>query len=244
MNREYIAPTVTKDRIGACEEHDVYTHPAFAVIKMSVVQSSRKEKFFGSDVGHMSFINIEILPAEMHRNLSRDWVHPSKGAGLSFNMTHEQFARFITTPNRGEGVSVTLDRVPTGPVQDVPGIAAMTSKQDMLRKEVRQSVKQHLQGLSEQSELLEKLIESGKLSKKELRQISQAIKHHLQLAPGNLDFVIRSAEETLENATETAKIEVNAYVDAVANSLGVRQLRELSAALEKPALPSKTSTEQ
>lgn len=237
MTIKAVAPTVEKGQIGAgCNEHEVFTHPAFGIIRISCVQTSKGDTLFGSNVGHPSYLSIDICPAEMHRNLSRDWIHQKTGPVVSFKMTHDQFARFITSMGRAEGTPVTLERVGGGAPVDLPEIARMPSKQDLLRNEIRQSVGIQLEKLTKQRERLAALIESGKLSKKELKDIAEQMRHLLSVMPSNLDFVLASAEEALETATENARSEVDAYINARTQSLGLKALKDLGSDQSRPAL--------
>ena len=157
---------------------------------------------------------------------------------MQFEMTHTQFAEFITSIGRGEGTPVTLIALPSGPTERVAEIGPMSTKQDMLRGEIHEAIRSHLSALREETKRLETLIESGKLPKKELREILSNLKRHVEQAPGSLDFVLRSAEETLEEATATAQNEVNSFINAAAREFGLKSLNELSGTLKARALLS------
>ncbi|MDA8119150.1 MAG: hypothetical protein M0Z85_03680 [Gammaproteobacteria bacterium] len=72
--REELKPEVRQERTGTCHPHDVFSHPAFGTIVMTHPTGGDR-RMFGSEVGHMGTVRIAIHRAEMHRELSRDWIH-------------------------------------------------------------------------------------------------------------------------------------------------------------------------
>jgi hypothetical protein len=226
MNNPPIEPTLTLERKGQCEPHEVYDHPAFGTIVMTHPTGGHQD-LFGSDVGSMGCVRIAIHKATLHRDLSRDWVFPDMAPLVAIEMTHAQFAMFITGAGRGEGTPVTLIRASDTPAKQVPPIKRIENKQDVFKREIKRAAEERLESMSRDVDRLQALIDSGKLSIKAVREVVRSLQINLQNAPSNLAFVVESAEEALEEATSNAKIEVEAFIDARARSLGLSNIRQL-----------------
>lgn len=210
-------PTKREEQIGKCDPHEVYDHPAYGVIGMSVVTGGDRH-MFGSDIHHNQRIRIHIKRAELHRNLSSDWIH-SRGLPLvEVELSHSQFAEFITTPNRGEGIPCTITEIAG---EMTPAIDQIETKQEMFRREIEQSAKARLEKALEEVRRLGELIESGKTSKTALRDIHKDLERELSYLPGSVSFVVGQAEEALEKATTAAKIEIEAAVSHHISRIGL-----------------------
>jgi hypothetical protein len=223
-------PVVTIDS----RNEEVYSHPAYGVVVLTHV-SGGNGVLFGSDIGHMGRMRISVSRSKLHRHLSNDWIHGEGGLPLiEFEMSHAQFAEFITGVGRGEGTPCTLRYAASGPIEEMPAIKSLETKQDLFKREIRGSVAENLQAVSKQITKLQEMIDSGKLSKPELREIAKDLRNYIDRTPADLEFVIEQSEEALDKATTHAKIEVEAFIGAKARSLGLESIQQLAQiALEK-----------
>lgn len=192
---------------------------------------------FGSEVGHMGVVRIAIHRAEMHRELSRDWIHGQKLVA-EIEMTHSQFAAFITGVGRGEGTPCTLTAYGDAPAKSIAAIGHTPTKQDQFHREIREQAQHVMEGIQEGIAKLEKLLEGGSISKTRLKEIVRGLKNTAENAPSNLSFTVKSAEEALEAATDHARIEIESFIDSRARALGLERLQDLAQidTDEKPAL--------
>lgn len=223
-----IAPSVRFDRIGQCDPHEVYSHPAYGLIRVST-PTGNIGPLFGSDIRHSSCVSIEICRAEMHRNLSNDRHHETQVL-LEIEMSHAQFAQFITSPGLHSGTPCTIRRAPpvgTGSY-GVPGIASIETKHDLIRREIEEAARKRMQQIAEQVKRLGDLIESGKLPKGELREIHKELARHAEQTPGSIGFVVEQAQEAIEKATSHAKIEIETYIAHAAHRIGLQHINDLS----------------
>jgi hypothetical protein len=224
-------PTKREDERGG-RPHEVYEHPAYGVIGMSVVNGGGRT-LFGSDIGHDQRIQIRIRRAELHRDLSHDWVH-GRGRGIvEVEMSHSQFAEFITTPNRGEGITCTITEI-NGEM--LPAIEQVETKQQLFRREIEAAGKQRLEAALTEVKRLGELIESGKTSKTELREIHKDLARELSYLPGSISYVVEQAEEALEKATTHAKIEIEATVNHHISRIGLDAARAIGLAPSTPTM--------
>lgn len=230
MSKHEQAPT-RRDEENNAGTTEYYNHPAFGMIGVSVVTGGTGV-LFGSDVRHHQCIRLTISTAEHQRNLSNDWYRADKTL-IEIEMSHSQFAQMITNPNRGDGVPCTLNRVKG---ESIPGILPIESKHEMFRREIEQSAAEKVKDMREQIAALGALIESGKTSKTELRKIHNELARHAQQFAGSVGFVVDQAQEALEKATATARIEVEAVMNQAAMRLGFEAAEASHAPLDLSAL--------
>jgi hypothetical protein len=221
-------PVVTTDERHGGEMH---AHEAFGTIIMSVPTGGGMNglHLFGSDIGHHQCISIEIHRAELRRDLSRDWIH-SRELLARIEMSHAQFAQFITSAGNGGGTPCTLRYtapVGTAPEEMAP-IAKIESKHETHRREIQESAAKQIKKVQESLNEIQAMADAGKVSIKELRAKLFSAKCHIENLPSSLEFAIKSAEEALEKAASDAKIEVESYVQMTASRLGLKSIADLA----------------
>lgn len=203
-----------------------YTHDAFGVIGMSVVTG--EQTLFGSDLNHGQTIRIRISRAKLTRNLSTDSVSPDSSPFIEVSLSHNQFAEFITNPNRGVGIPCTINYAPEpdAKIKAMPGIKKIESKMDMMKEEVRNSAKEQMAKIEKSFNELSALVENGG-GKKAMKEALFSMKCQIENTPSNMSFVVEQAEETLANAVTSAKIEVEAYIGNAINNLGIEAAKSI-----------------
>lgn len=221
--REEKEPTATVSGLN----ETTYQHDAYGTITLTTVTGGAAT-LFGSDLGHHQRVRLTVNRATLDRHLSQDWIH-GRGKLLELEMSHAQFAQFITSNGNGSGTPVTLKYAPAPDAQiaEMPDIKKLETKHETFRREIQESSKQKIAAMREQIDKLGGMIESGKAGKKELRELQHTLKCLAENLPGSMAFVVESAETALEKATQDAKIEVEAYVDATARRLGLESISQL-----------------
>lgn len=215
-----------------------YTHEAFGTVVMTTPQGGGMQgmSLFGSDIGHHQCISIEIHRAELTRIHSRELV-------AKVEMSHAQFAQFITSSGNGSGTPCTIRyAAPIGTsLEEMAPIAKIESKHETHRREIKQSANEQISKVQDALKQLEAMANGGKVSIKELRSVLHTAKCHLDNLPGNLEFAVKSAEEALEKATSDAKIEVESFIQMSANRIGLKSIADLARigdrSLPDPNLP-------
>lgn len=203
-----------------------YTHPAFGVVTMAHQQGGRNV-LFGSDVVHPGTVSIQIKTAELNRSSSRDWYSSVGGEVLiEFEMSHAQFVDFVSSPGRGEGTPVTLSIVRKGPVEFVPAIKMVESKTDSLKRQIEKEVLEKIQDISERIAAVEAHLDSGKLSKKELREQINEMKHMVRNMPSNLGYAVSCAKETVDDIATSAKVDVESFLASRVRALGLKTIED------------------
>lgn len=216
------------ERMGQCDPHEVYEHPAFGVITLTNPHGG-DAVLFGSDIGHNSRLSITISRAELKRDLSNDWIHGHRPI-IEIELSHAQFAEFITGVGNGRGTPCTLRYAPEPGSKSsmVPGIERVETKHQMFKREIKAAASKRMEKIVQEITRLEALIESGKTPKGELREIAKELKLNATYLPGSLEFVVGQAEEALEKATTAAKIEVESFIGMKAKQLGLDSIQQLA----------------
>ena len=218
-----------------------YGHPAFGVIEMVHVMGGNNV-LFGSSVTHPGTVSITIKTASLIKDHGRE-RHSSAGGEvlIGFEMSHAQFVDFVSSPGRGSGIPVTLRTVRKGAVEHPPGIKMVDSFVESTRRSIEQNVLDQIEQMTEQLEAIEAHLDSGKLSKKELRGRIATMKCMFGNLPVNLGYSIERAKETVENIATSAKVDVEAFLAGRIRSLGIKSIEALASpedsSNERPSLP-------
>lgn len=96
------------------------SHPSFGAISIHHT-SGGHEKLFMSNVAHAHKITISISPAKkMVDGVCLPWIFPDMGKLIEVELSPDQFAELITTPNTGSGVPCTIRRIGKESIPNVP----------------------------------------------------------------------------------------------------------------------------
>jgi hypothetical protein len=228
--KEPIPATITESQSNPkCAPAQVFDHPAFGTVSLSIVTGSHGSTMFGSDLGHNQWVRITVSHAEKVRDLSRDWIHPGESV-VVFELSHAQFAQFITSHGNGSGTPCTLRYAanPVHGIEEIPGILKEETKHETFRREIQEASKKHLEEIRKHIDSLGAMVDSGKLKVSEVRELQKELNRHADYLPGTMSFVVKSAEEALEKATSDAKIEVEAFIAASAQRIGLTHINDLA----------------
>ena len=112
-------------------------------------------------------------------------------------------------------------------MQAMPAIANIETKHATFKREIRDEAMNTVEFLKKKVSTLMSLVADGKPRISELRAVSRSLENALDNFPSNMEFVVSSAEEALEKATSDAKIEVEAYIAATAQRIGLNHISQL-----------------
>lgn len=226
--RPVVLPVESETQIGQCDPHKRYEHDAFGVIVMSN-PSGGDNKLFGSDVRHDHRVCIKIQRATLERSLSNDWIH-GRNILLELEMSHAQFAQFITSSGNGSGTPVTLryaQHASVTRIEEMPAIGELETKAETFRREIRSSANRQVGHIQAEIDKLGAMLETGKVSIKEARAIHHSLKCRAENLPSNMEFVVEQAEEALEKAQAAAKIQIESFIDHTARKTGYEHFARL-----------------
>jgi len=219
-------PTITLTPRNGHVPREEHTHPAFGIISLTKSTCGGSgATLYGSAIGHTSVLNIKIMKSSLTRGLSNDWFGHGEVIA-DFEMSHAQFARFITSVSDGNGTPITLRQ--TQLEANIPRIDKIETKHETHKKEIKNSAIEAVAGMKKKIDEMEAMINGDKaISKKQLKEIHQVLTVSLRNLPNNLEFAVSQAVEALEKATNDAKIEVDSFVNMTATRLGLEHINQL-----------------
>lgn len=226
IRRTYVKPTVTEiDAVsGKRERHE---HPAFGIITMTTVSHSPSATVFGSETKHPQTVRIEIHEAIMDRELGRNWYHAKGPSLIEFEMSFSQFANFVMSSGKGEGTPCTIAYARDGSFVGKPNIAPIVSEVGTLKKEVRDSANESLEKLKQQVDQLAAMVDEGKVGKKALIEVVKHMRNTIDNTSSNLEFSVSSAERAIEKIVESAKTDIEAFIDNHARQVGYENIKQM-----------------
>jgi hypothetical protein len=240
IRRSAVAP---EKREGG--RHDAYTlhHPAFGQVTVVQWHGGGAGRMFGSDLGHHSGIRMSFYAAHLVRSdLSSDRTHAG-ALLLEVELSLSQWSRLVSSIGNGSGIPVTLAYRRDGPLVPCPQIAAPeASKKELHGEEMATKLRQRLDAITGHIGRLGTMIDEGKITKTELREIQRELARHAQQLPGSVQFVFDQFAEATEKIVDDARIEIETHVDGVARKLGYDSIRDMAPVLQLGApKPEETS---
>lgn len=210
MPVEYQEPTVTEgDR-----DELMYNHPAYAQISASHVNGG--SYLYGSDFKHHGYVVIRIKRSEMRRSLSNDWPFGREEL-VEVALSESQWASFVSTMNRGDGVQCTLQRYQGKMIQQIPHTEQKFSK---FKQEGTEAADEALRAI----ERMKQEINDSKLSQKQKTEWLKSLDFIEGRTKSNLSFVLRQFGEHMEATVQKARTEISAYAHHVLMRTGLSKL--------------------
>jgi hypothetical protein len=194
------------------DQEEVHTHPSFAQISANRV-SSTGTYLYGSEFSHQHLIRLTIKHSERRRGLSRDWFFDRKEI-VSVQMSEAQWAGLVSSLNHGSGIPCTLNSIA---YQHVPGIKRNIDKREQFGAEMKARLTRVTDSLTQMRKEIEAMPLSGTKKKILLDQVATCERN---LAP-NLGFVADQFGEHMENITQDAKTEIEAFVNSRIHDAGL-----------------------
>ena len=218
---------------------NVTKHESFGNITVCRTQGS-PHYLFGSEARHHHAIHVEINSAELHRDLSHDWVFARKRL-LEFYMTESQWAHFVSSFSDGSGTPVTLRYVNGEGIEPCP---APDDSRTIFSHEVRDRVNDAVDGLKKLRVRLAEALEPGNktLGKKELLEVLRTVDTAVMQVTNNLPYIEQCFNDSMEKKMTDAKIEFEAIVGTRLQQMGLETLRAAlpESAFEQKSLSDKT----
>jgi hypothetical protein len=196
------------------DDSTTYTHPAYAQISASHVSGGAY--LYGSDFKHHHYVTIRIKRSEMCRNLSNDWPF-ARDELIEVSLSESQWASFVSSMNRGEGVQCTLQTVAG---KQIPQIPESARRADMFRLEGEESGNEAIRAIAE----LRDEINASKLSQKQKDAWVARLNFIDGRTKSNLKFTLKQFGEHMENTVQKAKTEISAFAQNLIMRTGLSKL--------------------
>jgi len=201
-------------------------HEAFGKISLSRV--SGEANLFMVDYPQGHFVTLTVKGARLGRRGASDYVY-SQEMICELSLSEVQFARLISSMNT-DGVPCTLNYY-TDP-KTGKFIAPKLPEKHAADKEtyvddVKNRAKATATGVNDALAQVETLLKTpGSIRKGDLENIRELLYHANMQLDANLPYVVESAEEAIETASESAKGEIEAHAAFVLDRLGREALGE------------------
>ena len=214
---------VTKEKDNSPFGGFKYSHPSYGQARFSRV-SGERGKLYGSKVESSNTIELTISTSECRQELGRDWYFERDDfARVIFTQT--QFAELLTNMNSAAVPCTISYREALGHIE----FAEMPQELQYIKDEIQHKKdiqKDKLRSLQvEANELLTKTGTIKKADKERLIKINQQM---VNLSSSSLPFYAKSAEETIEKATQEAKTEIEAFNLHAVTALGLKALEDIN----------------
>jgi hypothetical protein len=206
-------------------------HPSFGAISWSRVTGDRGP-FFMASLKHTGWVEIEIHEARATVNGAHTRLSTAgKRSIVRVAMTEEQFARFITTPNRGSGAPCTITRREGLQIPQCPP----DKQASQYRKEMETKARVTADSLKEALALLKKALAGKTVRKGDLKDIQEEVARAAREVGANMPYLMKLFDEYLDTVTSEASAHFENHVRTRLDDLGISALQ--AEGLGLPALP-------
>lgn len=185
----------------------INNHPSFGLVGISR-RNSRGTALFGSSIRHNEIIALTISKADVERKLSHEWYH-ALGTVIEIEMSGNQFAELITTPNIGSGVPCTIKRIldksfPEPPYED---------RKTMFSNEFKSKMQNISSGLENTIDVLKEILEKKSVGKSDKEEILKLFKKFQSDISSNIPFVEQSFVEQMDKTITESKAEIESFIN-------------------------------
>lgn len=204
-------PVETPNSVSGLYESQI-SHPAFGSISARRVQGSAQ--LFDSELHHQHYVTVSIGRAKIYRDGTQDRAMGEMRDMIEVAMSEAQWATFISSMNVGIGVPCTLRRLDNVGVPQIPRPKEPTRRRferalDATMTKIRDNLVKMSDGID------------GAITKTKATALKQGLINAADQLTDNAGFVAEMFIEHMENVTEKAKIEINAYVTATVHTAGL-----------------------
>ena len=205
------------------DETKIDKHPSYGMVGISHV--SGHANLFGSEFKHQHYIVLTVRHAERHRDLSRDWYF-GKDEIVSVALSESQFVELVGRSNIGFGTPCTIRHIQG---KMVPPPPPPETNRDRFSADMERDIKKCTEDMRAAVATLNEAIETGKIGKTALREISKKFEYAAAAVDCGIPFVRKSFEEEMENVVNHAAVEIEATVSCIAMRLGIEEVKRIGA---------------
>lgn len=202
-------------------------HDAFGQISASRITGHRD--LFQADFPTGHFIRIKISKAQAKRDLSSDWIYASSQDTVAeVDLSEVQWAQLLCSMNT-TGVSCTLNRYrdpKTGELLMPELPPNHTANADTFRNEVKVKAREAAKDIGGVADKIRELLKAPTIKKGDLTEVLKTLSMAHQELASNLPYVVERAMETISEAVDKGKAEINAhqaFITAQAGQVALEQ---------------------
>ena len=188
-------------------------HPSYGNISLFRKNSNHNISLFGSAARHNTTVVIKISTANLQRRIHSNTYYADKNL-VELELSLAQFSQFIMSTGQGEGTPCTLRYIGGETIEECPRY----EPREVYESEIAKSL-QELKDLSATLESLTKtLLEKPRLTVDEKQQLKRAVGAISSTVNSNLEFIMESFQEEMDDAVAAAKIEVENFRESLAST--------------------------
>ncbi|HCL5638221.1 TPA: hypothetical protein N2N45_004304 [Klebsiella aerogenes] len=209
----------------AFKNRDMVTHPAFGLVRVGRVNSSGTN-LFDSDIDHRELIELTFHTAAIEQDgySNRITKGEDRSPLLVARLSAAQWAAMVSSFGVGEGVPCTLSKIRDGKLVRLPEIEKTETMHERFSNDIAARVRKDITRIEAITGQLGSLIASGKISKRDLRDIYDSLSSAVNNLPGNMAFGAELTQEAVDKIVTSGKAEVEAYIAGAAMRLGLEQM--------------------
>lgn len=212
MNTEPIKRT--KDEVT---ESIVESHPAFVSVNLSKRQGYTGP-LFGSAVKHQyTTVALTISSAKRHHSHGIDRYFAGQKSIIEIEMTESQFAQFVTTWNRGEGIPATM-RYLNGAA--VPRIPEEKVEHERAMESFKENTKDKIEEFKESHKKLQTILNKKNIGKNDREEINELFLKVDRWLTDGAPYMVETFHEVAERTIAKAKIEIDAFAKSIVMKSG------------------------
>ena len=189
-------------------------NPAYGFIRMSRV-SGGSGRLFMSPLRHENRISITIGEAEHVRSLNTD-AHYAGRQIIEVQMSEAQFAQFITNSMSHAGAPCTITR---NNGKMIPPLEDVQLKSDRYYKEAQKMAEDAIKAVADARQKIGEI--AATLPKKKQDEIAGKLNALEMTLADRMPWIVQMHHEHMDKVANLAKIEVEAYMVARAQSMGI-----------------------
>lgn len=195
-------------------------HPAYGMLSWSRVQAGAGVELFQSPMRNRELICLRVKRANVERNLNRDWVHGEESI-VEVWLSEAQFAEFITTPNRGDGVPCTLRHVKGEGTLPLP---EFTPTMEIFTEEFKDDISDLTALVDRMATEVTAVLDNPRSKKADRVKAAGLLEKLLQEVTSNLPFVHKSFNKAMGKSVQAAKSEVEAFIQSRIHEHGLQSI--------------------
>jgi hypothetical protein len=182
--------------------------------------STSGANLFDSDIDHREFIELTFHSAVIERDGYSN--HISRGEDRKPLLTVQLsacVAAMVSSFGIGDGVPCTLSTIRDGKVVALPEIDKSETMHERFSNQIEMRVRKDVEKISAIVDQLGSLIASGKIGKRDLRDLYDSLSSAVNNLPGNMAFGTELTQEAVDKIVASGKAEVEAYIAGAAMRL-------------------------
>ena len=186
---------------------------------------------FGSSIKHERTIRLRIKKASIERSLHQEWYYGYEDL-IEVELSSDQFAQFITTPNVSDGVPCTINYIGRDKMEEPPYKGQNEVFNNELQEDFKKVIDDAKSLISESTEILNK---KGTLKVSERKEILDKISSFVRHIESNMPFLHKQFTRSMNKTVTAAKSEIESFYTSTVMKLGEKALKELGSP-DKPLI--------